>query len=122
MSHYGQPTSHLTRYELRLDGFVSVHAPYQGGELLTKAFRFSGSKLEINYESSAAGDIRIEMQDEQGVAIPGFSAGDCIPLFGNEISREVKWSSEANLDSLAGKIVRIRVVMKDADLYSFRFR
>jgi hypothetical protein len=122
MSHYGQPTSHLTRYTLRLDGFVSVHAPYQSGELVTKAFLFSGSELEINYESSAAGEIRIEMQDEQGAAIPGFSANACIPIFGNEISRVVKWSSDTDLKTLVGKTVRLRVVMKDADLYSFQFR
>lgn len=121
MSHYGQPTSHMTRYSLRIDGFVSVHAPYEGGELVTKAFRFNGSELEINYESSAAGEIRIEIQDEEGAAIPGFSADACIPIFGNEISRVVKWSSNADLTTLAGKTVRLRVLMKDADLYSFRF-
>src|SRR5206468_4283604 len=53
MSHYAQPTSHMARYSLRTDGFVSVSAPYRGGELITKAFTFSGSKLEINFVTSA---------------------------------------------------------------------
>lgn len=121
MSHYGQPTSHMTRYTLRLDGFVSARAPYAGGELLTKAFRFDGSQLEINYESSAAGEIRVELQDEAGAVIPGFSAQACHPIFGNEISRVVQWSGGADLAALAGQAVRLRLVMKDADLYAFRF-
>ena len=29
IAHYGQPTAHLRRYSLRLDGFVSVNAPYR---------------------------------------------------------------------------------------------
>jgi hypothetical protein len=121
LSHYGQPSSHLARYTLRLDGFVSVHAPYAGGDLLTKAFRFDGSRLEINYESSAAGEIRLELQTEDGSVIPGFSAENCHPIFGNEISRDVSWSGEPDLEALAGQTVQMRVVMMDADLYSFRF-
>jgi hypothetical protein len=122
MSHYGQPASHLSRYTLRLDGFVSVHASYTGGELMTKPFRFDGSELEINYESSAAGEIRVELQDEEGKLIPGFSAQACNPIFGNEISRVVRWSGSADLTTLAGQPIRMRVIMRDGDLFSFRFR
>jgi hypothetical protein len=34
--NYGQPTSHLRRYSMRLDGFAALSAPYGGGEALTK--------------------------------------------------------------------------------------
>ena len=122
MSHYAQDTSHLSRYVLRVDGFVSVQASYAGGSLLTKPFRFTGGELEINFESSAAGEIRVELQDETGVAIEGFTATDCELIFGNDVERVVRWTGGKDLASLAGKVVRMRVVMKDADLYSFRFR
>ena len=39
---YAQPTAHVTRYTLRLDGFSAVHAPYAGGEMLTRTLAFSG--------------------------------------------------------------------------------
>ena len=39
---YGQPSAHLRRYSLRLDGFASVHANYDGGEMITKPFAISG--------------------------------------------------------------------------------
>lgn len=122
MSHYAQDTAHLSRHVLRLDGFVSVHAPFEGGALVTKPFRFTGSELELNFESSAAGELRVELQDEAGRPIEGFTADDCELIFGNEISRVVRWSGEKELADLAGRVVRMRVEMKDADLYSFQFR
>jgi hypothetical protein len=33
----------------------------------------------------------------------------------------VKWKSAGDVSGLAGKPVRLRFVMKDADLYSIRF-
>ena len=35
----------LRRYSLRIDGFVSLHAPLVGGELLTKPITFAGNQL-----------------------------------------------------------------------------
>ncbi|HKB37110.1 MAG TPA: hypothetical protein VKD72_11695, partial [Gemmataceae bacterium] len=50
--NYGQPTSHLRRYTLRLDGFACISAPYSGGELLTKPLTFSGKELVLNFATS----------------------------------------------------------------------
>ncbi len=121
VSHYAQSTIHLARYTLRTDGFASVNASYKGGQFITKPFTFSGRKLEINFASSAAGGLRVEVRDENGRAIPGFSLGDCPEIFGDEISREVEWAKRADLAALAGKTVSLRFEMRDADLYSLRF-
>ncbi|MDD4189982.1 MAG: hypothetical protein PHI28_01510 [Mangrovibacterium sp.] len=119
---YAQPTAHLHRYSLRLDGFTSISAPYKGGEVLTKPFTFLGSELEINYSTSAAGEIRFEVLDEAGKAIPGFSLADSQTIIGNEIARVVSWKGNAGLRTLASRTIRLRIVMKDADLYAIRFR
>jgi hypothetical protein len=121
VSHYAQPTCHMARYVLRADGFVSVHAPFRGGELLTKPFTFSGSKLALNFQTSAAGGLRVEIQDEAGKAIPGFALAECPETIGDEIDRVVSWSGGADVAQLAGKAVRLRFVLRDADLYSLRF-
>jgi hypothetical protein len=118
---YAQPSAHLKRYSLRLDGFASVQAPYAGGELLTKPLEFTGDRLELNFSTSAAGSIRVELQDSAGHPISGFAAGDCVEIVGNEIERVIRWKSGADLSSLAGRTVRLRFVMKDADLYALRF-
>jgi hypothetical protein len=119
---YAQPTAHLHRYSMRLDGFTSILAPYSGGEVLTKPFTFLGHELEINYSTSAVGEIRFEFQDINGEPIRGYTLEDSQKIIGNEISRVVLWRGNSDLQSLAGRTIRLRISMKDADLYSFRFK
>jgi len=118
--NYGQPTSHLRRYSMRLDGFASVHADYDGGEMLTRPLTFAGDRLLLNFATSAPGGLRVEVQQADGMPIPGFASGDCSELIGNEIERAVTWRG-GNLASISGKPVRLRFVMKDADLFAMRF-
>ncbi len=109
------------RYTLRMDGFVSAQAPLSGGELVTKPLTFDGSQLEINFSTSAAGSVRVELQDAQGKPIPGFALSDCHLQFGDQLDRVVSWESRSDVRQLAGQPVRLRFELKDADLYSFRF-
>lgn len=109
------------RYVLRLDGFVSVNAPLSGGEFITKPFTFSGDRLELNYSTSAAGQMRVEIQDGDGDPLPGFSLDDCEPIYGDHVARFVKWKNAPDLRIHAGKPVRLRFEMSDADLFSIRF-
>ena len=109
------------RYVLRTDGFISVNAGAEQGELLTKPLTFSGNELRLNFSTSAAGSLRVEIQDADGEPIPGFALADATDLFGDEINGTYSWKSGADVSSLVGKPVRLRLVMRDADLYSFRF-
>jgi hypothetical protein len=127
MSLYGMENSHLPtqrirRYSLRTDGFVSVYAGYAGGEFLTKPLVFEGSELEVNYSTSAVGSIQVEIQDAEGHALPGYRLVDCPEKFGDEIEGVMSWNAGSGLGDLAGLSVRLRFVLKDADLYAFRFR
>lgn len=121
-SYWTGNSSALRRYTLRMDGFVSVNAPMAGGELTTKPLTFTGSKLVLNFSSSAAGGIQVEIQDEFGNALPGFSRADCPEIFGDSIERGVNWKNASDLSTLKGKSVRLRFILKDADLFSFQFR
>jgi hypothetical protein len=118
---YAQPTAHLRRYTLRLDGFASMRAPYRGGELVTKPLTFKGKRLLLNFATSAAGGIRVEVQDEAGKPIPGYSLKESRETIGNEIERAVAWQDGSDVSRLAGKTIRLRFVMKDADLFALRF-
>ena len=118
---YAQPTAHVRRYSMRLDGFASVKAPYQGGEMITKLFIFKGSKLLINFRTSAAGEIRVEILNENGSQITDYSLDDSQVIIGNEIEKVVSWKNGTDVSQLIGKPVRLRFVMKDADLYSLKF-
>ena len=112
----------MRRYTLRIDGFVSVHAPMSGGEFVTKPLRFDGQHLVVNYATSAAGSVRAEIQTEQGEPIPGFTLAEAQELFGDQVERTVSWKEGDDVSELVGRSIRLRLVMKDADLYSFRFR
>ena len=89
--------------------------------MITRALRFTGRELEINYSTGAAGSVRVEIQDTEGEAIPGYALDDCDEIIGDQIERAVSWKGERSVVSLAEKPVRLRFVMKDADLYALCF-
>lgn len=118
---YAQPTAHIKRYSLRLDGFASLNAGLKGGEVITKPFKFKGKELEINYSTSAAGSVRIEILDEKNKPVPGYTLNDSQEIIGNEIKRIVSWNGKEDVSSLEGKPVKLKIYLKDADLYSLKF-
>lgn len=120
--HYAQPANQVRRYSLRLDGFASVRAPHGGGELLTRPLIFSGRELELNYATSAAGSLRVEIRDAENNPLPGYGLRDAVDIFGNRIAGRAAWKQGSDVSALAGKPVRLRFVLGDADLFSFRFR
>jgi hypothetical protein len=118
---YGTPDSELRRYTLRLDGFASLHAPYEGGTFVSKPLIFSGKRLSLNFSTSAAGGLKVQLEQADGTPYPGFALEDCNEIIGDEIARDVLWKNGSDVSALAGKVVRIRMAMKDADLYSLKF-
>ena len=88
--NYAQKTAYLERLTLRLDGFASLNAPFDGGEMTTRPFTFSGERLEINFSTSAAGSIRVEVQDDDGRPMPGHGLDECREVIGDEIARSVR--------------------------------
>ena len=112
----------ISRVVLRRDGFVSVRAPFEGGEFTTPLLSFAGEQLLLNVNTSASGELRVEILDAQGQPLPGFALQDCdLVHSANEISRVVKWKGESSVKALAGKPVRLHFVMRNLDLYAFQF-
>jgi len=118
--HWKRPTR-LRRNTIRIDGFVSLHAKRIPGEFVSKPLTFTGRELSLNFSTSAAGSIQVEIQDADGQPVPGFSLADCDELFGDTIDRTVSWRDRTDLHALAGKSIRLRMVLSDADLYSLKF-
>lgn len=118
---YAQPTAHVRRYTLRLDGFAALHADSSGGTLVTKPIIFDGERLSINFSTSAGGRLTFEITEPDGTPIPGFTSAECSEQIGNEVDRIVTWNSGSDVSTLKGRPVRLRIQIHDADLYSFRF-
>ncbi|MFP6769078.1 MAG: hypothetical protein VB859_12960, partial [Planctomycetaceae bacterium] len=113
--------SKLTRHTLRQDGFVSVTSPYYGGELLTRPLTFNGSRLTVNFATSAAGTLKVEFQTPDGKPVKGFALADADETFGDELDRTLTWRGSSDVSSLAGRPLRLRFTLSDTDLYSIKF-
>lgn len=111
--HDGEPTK-LYRYTLRMDGFVARRATVKPQKLVTKSFIYEGNELEINFETSAVGYLKIKIKDENG------NEAISDEIFGDKIDRKVAFKDNA-LARFSGKSVVMEIEMSDASLYSFKF-
>lgn len=116
INHYPMPTQHLARMVLRIDGFASARAGYTPGTLLTKPFTFRSAQLELNFATSSAGGVKVELLDPDGAAL---ATGE--KLIGDDTARFVQWVGRTGVGEFADRPVRLRFTLMDADLYSFRF-
>jgi hypothetical protein len=115
--HYRWDDNRLRRYSIRREGFASVHAGAHGGEWTTRPLKFEGKDLRLNYSTSAAGSVRVEVLDEAGKRLEGHDSAE---LFGDELEAVVQWNGGGDLSALAGRAVRFRFVMRDADLFALK--
>ena len=121
-SYFTGTMSRLRRYVMRLDGFASIYAPGEGGNVVTKPILFKGNDLCLNFSTSAAGHIYVEIQNIAGQAIHGFRREECQEIFGDALDYSVKWTPDSDLKSLEGQEIRICFILQEADVFSFRFK
>ena len=113
----GQPKP-LYRFEIRKDGFACWMADGQERVLVTKPLVFEGAELHLNFQTSAAGHIYVDVLDENGEALPGAASFE---LFGDTIDRNVYFEDGGSFAKYAGRPVRLRFRMLDAKLFSMCF-
>jgi hypothetical protein len=110
----------IRRYTYRQDGFVSVRAGFDGGEVVTAPLTFEGDRLTLNAATAAAGEVRVEIQRLDGAPHPGFSLAESVPFYGDALDHPMRWQGGADVGALAGRTVRLRFNLRDADLYAFQ--
>ena len=117
----GNGGTRIRRYALRIDGFASIHAKANQGYMTTKPLTFEGKELSINFATSSNGLIFVEVLDENGYVVPGFSKLECDPIYGDSLDRRVTWKGSADMSKLQGKPIRLRFSLVEADLYSIKW-
>ncbi len=107
---------------LRLDGFVCLEAKDKPGTVKTKPFQLEGSKLEVNVDAKK-GEVVIEVLDEAGQPVPGFTEKDAQVFRGvDELRLQPRWNTHADLAALKGKVVRLKFHLANARLYAFQVK
>jgi len=115
-SHDAAATTGLAR--LRRDGFASMDARDQAGELTTRPVRFRGGHLFVNLDAPE-GELRVEVLDRDGRPIPGLDLARCRPVTGDSTRSRVTWEGAAELAEVADQPVRFRFHLTRGRLYSF---
>ncbi len=113
--------SGIGRAILRLDGFTSIDAGYDGGQFTTPPLQFDGNRLQLNVDAAGGGAVKVELLDESGKPIEGFTKDDAIPIARNSVRMPVTWKKSPDLELLAGKPIRMRFYLTNASLYAFQF-
>ena len=118
----------VTRGELRWatwtrDRLSGLEAT-ERGQVTTNQMRASGDSLVLNYQTSPNGWIRVEFIEPtlwppaRLEPTPGYSFGDCDELHGDELEKKVSWNGNADLSSMKGKNLCMRIELCQATLFS----
>jgi hypothetical protein len=103
---------------LRRDGFASMDAGETEGTLTTRPVQFRGRHLFVNLDAPA-GELRVEVLDEQDKPLAPFSRANCVPVHADQTRAPVRWKGATDLARLAGRPVRFRFHLRKAKLYAF---
>lgn len=105
---------------LRRDGFASLHANWSRQYVVTKPLTFAeGRKCLFVNANAIGGFVAAEVLDEQGNVLPGFSMEECISAQNDSTKQQIRFVGGHSLAELAGRPVRLRFCMTNADLFSF---
>lgn len=105
----------LYRYEIRKDGFACWMADGEERVLVTKPMIFNGDDLHLNFSTSAAGHIYVDVLDEFGDPIDGASSFE---IFGDTIDRTIYLETGERFGKYSDTPIRLRFRMLEAKLYS----
>lgn len=72
-------------------------------------------------DCGAGGWLFVELQDEEGRALEGYTLKTCETITANDIRVRVAWHGPGGRIAVESRTVRLRVVMRSAKLYSFQF-
>ena len=103
--------------QMRVGRLVSARSWGSAGTWTVGPLKLSGQRLRVN--AAILDQLRVSILDEHGVALPGWQSAT---IRGNDIVLQVQWSGKANLSALAGRLVKLRFELDDAEVFSFTCR
>ena len=113
-NHWSGTPAKLWRNTIRMDGFLSRHAPYEEKVVVTKPFVYDGNELRVNFSTSALGYLYVTLRAADGREIKSCET------FGDSTDRVIDFEDGSAAD-LCGQEVVMSIRLRDADIWSFRF-
>lgn len=107
---------HLILHTIRRDGFISRHADGEERTLVTRLFIPRAKKLYMNFSTSARGYIRVEVLDQADHPMSKLCSDE---IFGDNTDREITFPGD--FATCEHHTIRLRIHLRDADLYALRF-
>lgn len=104
-------------FVLRRDGFASVEADSKGGWMITRTLETSGEHMFVNVDADA-GRLQVELLDEYGEIVPGYSRADSVPIASDSTRHPVRWKKNKPMVDAPTRL-KLRFYLESASLYSF---
>jgi hypothetical protein len=104
---------------LRRDGFASLVAGDEPGQVTTRPLTFGGKALYVNAAALAGGSVRAEVLTWDGQPVDGFTAAECRPFAGDSTAAPLRWDTGDVGDIDAAGPLRLRFTVRSAHLYAF---
>jgi len=107
---------------LRRDGFVSLDAGVmREGSIITRPLHTEGGLLALNTQVRPGGYLEVEVTDADDRVLDGFERASCRRFDGDSLRHIVQWRNQPHGGVLPAGPLRLRIYLKNASLYSFRF-
>lgn len=108
--------------KLRRDGFLSLRAGSAEGFALTRLFSVGAGRQLILNADAGGGQVEVEVVDEHLKPVPGYTRAEFQSIRVNGVSLPGRWEKNADLGALAGRAVRLRFYLRQADLFAFQLK
>jgi len=105
--------------KLRRDGFASLDAGQNIGQITTRPMTFAGKKLFVNADVEKDGWVKATLLTRDSNSIDSYTLEDSVALTKDTTKGHMSWKSKNQLVSPGDGHLRLVFQLKNAKLYSF---
>jgi hypothetical protein len=107
---------------LRQEGVASLWANTErGGYVLTRPLKSPGTRLVINARCRPGGSIKAALLDQDNQPVAPCTAETADTFTGDSIAHTMSWKGNAELATTSSGWRKIQFLLRDAEIFSFRF-
>jgi hypothetical protein len=92
----------------------------EGGEFMTVPLLFDGHEARLNYHTTQAGSVLVEVVGTNGV-LSGRSFAECDPLYGDYLNHSLSWRGETQIPRQNDEPVSFRFRLQAAEVFGMEF-